>query len=53
MLKREPLPAGGQRLGHAHDRAIAAVLWPKLLPILLAYPDIQVIEFTVDYRYRG
>lgn len=31
-----------------HNHAITTVLWPRLLPLLHAYPDIQV-EFAVDY----
>jgi DNA-binding transcriptional LysR family regulator len=40
-------PAGTVRIT-AHDHAIATVLWPRLQPLLLQYPDIQ-IEFSVDY----
>lgn len=40
-------PAGLVRIT-AHDHAIATVLWPRLLPLLEQYPDIQ-IEFSVDY----
>ncbi|MGM3411862.1 LysR family transcriptional regulator [Ralstonia holmesii] len=41
-------PAGAVRLttvGHAAE----TVLWPKLLPLIKAYPEIQV-EISVDYR---
>ncbi|MBU9589932.1 LysR family transcriptional regulator [Burkholderia multivorans] len=40
-------PAGTVRIT-AHDHAIGTALWPRLLPLLKEYPDIQ-IEFTVDY----
>jgi DNA-binding transcriptional LysR family regulator len=40
-------PAGTVRIS-THDHAIVTVLWPKLLPLLRAYPDIRV-EFGVDY----
>lgn len=42
-------PAGTVRIT-AHDHAIATVLWPRLLPLLRDYPDIQ-IEFSVDYAF--
>lgn len=42
-------PAGTVRIT-AHDHSIATVLWPKLLPLLRQYPDIQV-EFSVDYGF--
>lgn len=42
-------PAGTVRIT-AHDHAIATVLWPRLLPLLKQYPDIQ-IEFSVDYAF--
>jgi DNA-binding transcriptional LysR family regulator len=40
-------PAGTVRIT-AHDHAIVTVLWPRLLPLLKEYPDIEV-EFSVDY----
>jgi DNA-binding transcriptional LysR family regulator len=40
-------PAGLVRLT-AHDHAIRTVLWPRLLPLMRAYPDVQV-ELNVDY----
>ncbi|MDB5895409.1 MAG: LysR family transcriptional regulator [Rhodoferax sp.] len=40
-------PAGTVRIT-THDHAIETALWPRLLPLLLACPDIQ-IEFSVDY----
>ncbi|CAM4025455.1 LysR family transcriptional regulator [Bordetella muralis] len=40
-------PAGTVRIT-AHDHAIVTVLWPRLLPVLQQYPDIN-IEFSVDY----
>lgn len=40
-------PAGTVRIT-AHDHSIATQLWPRLLPLLRQYPDIQ-IEFSVDY----
>lgn len=42
-------PAGTVRIT-AHDHAITTVLWPRLLPLLRGYPDIQV-EFSVDYAF--
>ncbi|MFZ4286326.1 LysR family transcriptional regulator [Variovorax sp. HJSM1_2] len=42
-------PAGTVRIT-AHDHAIASALWPRLMPLLKAYPDIQ-IEFNVDYAF--
>jgi DNA-binding transcriptional LysR family regulator len=42
-------PAGTVRIT-AHDHAISTVLWPRLLPLLRRYPDIQ-IEFSVDYAF--
>jgi DNA-binding transcriptional LysR family regulator len=42
-------PAGKVRIT-THDHAIAAVLWPKLMPLLKQYPDIEV-EFSVDYGF--
>lgn len=40
-------PAGTVRIT-AHDHAIVTALWPRLLPLLRQYPDVQ-IEFSVDY----
>lgn len=40
-------PAGTVRIT-AHDHAITTVLWPKLLPMMRAYPDVK-IEINVDY----
>lgn len=40
-------PAGLVRIS-THDHAIVTVLWPRLLPLLREYPDIQ-IELGVDY----
>ncbi len=42
-------PAGTVRIT-AHDHAIVTALWPRLLPLMQAYPDIQ-IEFSVDYGF--
>jgi DNA-binding transcriptional LysR family regulator len=42
-------PAGTVRIT-AHDHAITKALWPRLLPLLKQYPDIQ-IEFSVDYAF--
>jgi DNA-binding transcriptional LysR family regulator len=42
-------PAGTVRIT-AHDHAISTVLWPRLLPLLQQYPDIQ-IEFSMDYAF--
>lgn len=42
-------PAGTVRIT-AHDHAISTVLWPRLLPLLKEYPDVQV-EFSVDYAF--
>lgn len=41
-------PAGKVRIT-AHDHAIVTVLWPRLLPLLNEYPDIN-IEFSVGYE---
>jgi DNA-binding transcriptional LysR family regulator len=40
-------PAGTIRIT-AHDHAVRAVLWPALLKLLPAYPDISV-EIIIDY----
>ena len=40
-------PAGTVRIT-AHDHAIRTVLWPRLVPLMHAYPDVQV-ELSVDY----
>ena len=40
-------PAGTVRIT-AHDHAIQTILWPRLQPLLQAYPDVQV-EFHLDY----
>ena len=42
-------PAGTVRIT-ADDHSIQTVLWPRLLPLLQGYPDIQV-EFIVDYGF--
>ncbi len=42
-------PAGTVRIT-AHDHAIGTALWPRLMPLLKKYPDIQ-IEFSVDYGF--
>jgi DNA-binding transcriptional LysR family regulator len=42
-------PAGTVRIT-AHDHAIVTALWPRLMPLLKAYPDIQV-EFSVEYGF--
>jgi DNA-binding transcriptional LysR family regulator len=42
-------PAGTVRIT-AHDHAISTVLWPRLLPLLKDYPEVQV-EFSVDYAF--
>lgn len=42
-------PAGTVRIT-AHDHAIVTALWPRLLPLMKAYPDVQ-IEFSVDYGF--
>ncbi len=41
-------PAGTVRITAA-EHAANTILWPKLSPLLLQYPDIQV-EIIVDYR---
>lgn len=41
-------PAGTVRIT-AIDFAVDHVIWPRLAPLLLQYPDIQV-EVSVDYR---
>ena len=48
LLELRERPVGSFRLttvGHAAE----TILWPKLLPLLKAYPEIQV-EVSVDYR---
>jgi len=40
-------PAGTVRMV-ANDHAIKTVMWPRLMPVLRHYPDIQ-IELIVDY----
>lgn len=42
-------PAGTVRIT-AHDHAIVTNLWPRLLPLLKEYPDVNV-EFSVDYAF--
>ncbi|KAF1018813.1 MAG: HTH-type transcriptional regulator PgrR [Paracidovorax wautersii] len=42
-------PAGTVRIT-ANDHAIVTALWPRLLPLLREYPDVQ-IEFSVDYAF--
>ncbi|MDR6888493.1 MULTISPECIES: LysR family transcriptional regulator [Variovorax] len=42
-------PAGTVRIT-THDHAIATVLWPRLVPLLKQYPDVEV-EFSVDYGF--
>jgi DNA-binding transcriptional LysR family regulator len=42
-------PAGTVRIT-AGDHSIQTMLWPKLLPLLREYPDIQV-ELIVDYGF--
>ncbi len=41
-------PAGTVRIT-ANDHAIVTVLWPRLQPLLMSYPDIN-IEFNVGYE---
>lgn len=41
-------PAGAVRIT-ANDHAIVTVLWPRLLPLIRQYPDIN-IEFSVGYE---
>ena len=41
-------PAGTIRIT-AHDHAITSILWPRLLPVLREYPDIN-IEFNMGYE---
>lgn len=43
-------PAGTVRIT-AHDHAIVTALWPRLLPLMKEYPDVQ-IEISVDYAMR-
>lgn len=40
-------PAGTVRIT-AHDHAATTVLWPKLSPLLAAYPDVR-IEIDINY----
>ena len=42
-------PAGTVRIT-ANDHAIGYALWPRLLPLMQAHPDIH-IEFSVDYGF--
>jgi DNA-binding transcriptional LysR family regulator len=42
-------PAGTVRIT-AHDHAITTALWPRLLPLLRQYPDVN-LEFSVDYGF--
>lgn len=42
-------PAGTVRIT-AQDHAITTVLWPRLRPLLMEYPDIHV-ELSVDYAF--
>lgn len=42
-------PAGTVRIT-TPDHAVVTVLWPRLLPLVQAYPDIR-IEFSVDYGF--
>lgn len=44
-------PAGTVRITLA-DHALKSVVWPKLKPILGAYPDIRV-EFSIDNGFRN
>ena len=43
-------PAGTVRIT-AHDHATVTALWPRLLPLMKEYPDVQ-IEISVDYAMR-
>lgn len=47
LIELRDKPAGTVRI-NAHDHAIVTVLWPKLRPMLRAYPDVNV-EFSVNY----
>ncbi len=40
-------PSGTVRIT-AHDHAITTALWPRLMPLMQQYPDVQ-IELSVDY----
>ncbi|CAH2903896.1 MAG: Transcriptional regulator, LysR family [uncultured Paraburkholderia sp.] len=40
-------PAGMVRIT-AHDHAVVTALWPRLLPLMQAHPDVR-IDFSVDY----
>ncbi|MDG4719235.1 MULTISPECIES: LysR family transcriptional regulator [Thalassospira] len=44
-------PSGSIRLTLS-DHALETVVWPKLKPILMAYPDIN-IEFSIDNGFRN
>ncbi|WOI10008.1 LysR family transcriptional regulator [Thalassospira lucentensis] len=44
-------PFGSIRLTLS-DHALETVVWPKLKPILMAYPDIS-IEFSIDNGFRN
>ncbi len=47
LVELRDKPAGEVRLT-LDDHALDQILWPKLRPVLAAYPDIQV-EFITDY----
>lgn len=47
IRSRKDRPAGSIRIT-SHDHAIATALWPRLLHLLKAHPEIS-IEFSVDY----
>ncbi|MBB3195851.1 LysR family transcriptional regulator [Roseateles terrae] len=47
LMSLRDKPSGTVRIT-AHDHAVRAVLWPRLAPLLRAYPDVRV-EISVDY----
>ena len=51
LMRFRDKPSGQVRLTLS-DHALETVVWPKLKPVLAAYPDISV-EFSVDSGFRN
>ncbi|TRW96553.1 LysR family transcriptional regulator [Paracoccus sp. M683] len=51
LMEYRDKPSGQVRLTLS-DHALETVVWPKLRPVLAAYPDIQV-EFSIDNGFRN
>lgn len=51
LMEFRDKPAGRVRITLS-DHALNSVVWPKLCPVLIDYPDIQV-EFSVDNGLRN